>query len=83
MKRSKGIGTLCFLLLVGLLFGGFVGDFLAKYVHAFSYQQMIGMNSPISIDLNFIKVSFLLAFRFNLGTVIGLIIAIFSYYKVK
>ncbi len=83
MKRSKGLGTLFFLLIVGLLLGGFVGDFIAKYVQVFSYQQKIGMSSPINIDLNFVKISFMLAFKFNLGTVLGLIIAIFSYYKVK
>lgn len=83
MRKSKGPGTLFFLLTIGLILGGFVGDYLAKFVHVFSYQQSVGMSSPINIDLNFIKISFMLVFKFNLGTVLGLLIALFSYYKVK
>lgn len=83
MRRSKGPWTLVFLLAVGLILGGFVGDYLAKYVHSLSYQQSIGMSSPINIDLNFIKISFMMAFKFNLGTVLGLLIALFIYYKIK
>ncbi|SNX55141.1 DUF4321 domain-containing protein [Thermoanaerobacterium sp. RBIITD] len=83
MRRSKGPWTLVFLLVVGLILGGFVGDYLAKYVSQLSYQQIIGMNSPISLDLNFIRLSFMIAFKVNIGTVVGLIAAIYMFYKIK
>lgn len=81
MRRSKSPWTLVFLLAVGLILGGFLGDFLASFIKQLSYQQVIGMNKPISLDLNFIKISFLIAFKVNIGTVIGLILAIFGYYR--
>lgn len=81
MRRGKSGWTLLFLLLVGLILGGFVGDLLGNFFKELSYAQVIGMNNPLTLDLNFLKFSFMLTFKINVGTVIGLILAIYFYYK--
>ncbi|MGB9780099.1 DUF4321 domain-containing protein [Caldanaerobacter sp.] len=81
MRRGKSGWTLLFLLLVGLILGGFVGDLLGRFFKELSYAQVIGMNNPLALDLNFLKFSFMLTFKINIGTVIGLVLAIYSYYK--
>jgi len=81
LRRGKSGWTLLFLLLVGLILGGFVGDLLGRFFKELSYAQVIGMNNPLALDLNFLKFSFMLTFKINIGTVIGLVLAIYSYYK--
>ncbi|MGB9678712.1 MAG: DUF4321 domain-containing protein [Thermoanaerobacteraceae bacterium] len=81
MKRNKSPWTLVFLIVAGLILGGFTGDLLANFFKQLAYQQIIGMNSPVSLDLNFIRFSFMLSFKINIGAVLGLIIAIYAYYK--
>ncbi|MDI6604573.1 MAG: DUF4321 domain-containing protein [Thermoanaerobacteraceae bacterium] len=81
MKRSKGPWTLFFLLMIGLIFGGFIGDYLGNFVKQLSFQQVIGMSSPMMLNLNVIKLSFMLSFKINVGTVAGIIVALYAYYK--
>lgn len=81
MRRGKSPWTLVFLIAVGLILGGFLGDLLAHFFKELAYQQIIGMKNPLTLDLNFIKFSFLLSVKINIGTVIGLIFAIYAYYK--
>lgn len=81
MRRNKSPWTFAFLIVAGLIIGGFIGDLLANHIKQLAFQQIIGMNSPISLDLNFIKFSFMVAFKINIGSALGLIAAIYAYYK--
>lgn len=81
MRRGRSPWTLVFLIVVGLILGGFLGDLLAHFFKELAYQQIIGMNNPLTLDLNFIKFSFLLSVKINIGTVVGLVLAIYAYYK--
>ena len=81
MKRNRGPWTLFFLLMIGLIFGGFIGDYLGNSVKQLSFQQIIGMTSPMMLNLNVIKLSFMLSFKINVGTVVGIIVALYAYYK--
>ncbi|AIS52085.1 hypothetical protein TKV_c09060 [Thermoanaerobacter kivui] len=81
MRRGKSPWILVFLIVVGLILGGFLGDLLAHFFKQLAYQQIIGMNHPLTLDLNFIRFSFMLSFKINVGSVLGLILAIYAYYK--
>ncbi|HAA64094.1 MAG TPA: DUF4321 domain-containing protein, partial [Thermoanaerobacter sp.] len=51
MRRGKSPWTLVFLIVVGLILGGFLGDLLAHFFKELAYQQIIGMNNPLTLDL--------------------------------
>ncbi|ADD02109.1 MULTISPECIES: DUF4321 domain-containing protein [Thermoanaerobacter] len=81
MRRGKSPYTLVFLLIVGLILGGFLGDLLAHFFKELAYYQIIGMDNPLTLNLSFIRFSFQLSLKINIGTVVGLVLAIYAYYK--
>lgn len=69
-------------ILAGSIFGKIIGGALSKYVPILNYGESIGFG-PTSIDLNIL--SFTLGFKASMTVagIIGIIIAIFVYRKVK
>ena len=47
-----------------------------------SFEQEFGLESPIVLDLNILKLTFGLMFKINIASIIGMIIAVFIYKKV-
>ena len=67
-----------------MVIGGLLGD-LAKSVDWLwwlSYGESFGLETPMTLDLNVIKISFALMFKINIASIIGLILAVFIYKKV-
>jgi len=62
-------------LLIGLIFGGIIGDYLGQYIPLLNYSKAIGINS-FNLDLSVIKFSFSFTMNISFASVIGLILAI-------
>lgn len=82
--REKNIWILLVFLLSGLVLGGLLGE-LAKSVDFLwwlSYGESFGLNTPITLDLSVIAITFGLTFKINIASIIGMAIAVFIYRKV-
>lgn len=82
--REKNIWILLIFLLSGLVLGGLLGE-IAKSVDFLwwlSYGEEFGLNSPITLDLSVITVTFGLMFRINIASIIGMAISVFIYRKI-
>ena len=47
-----------------------------------SYEQGFGLESPIILDLNVLKITFGFAIKINIASIIGMVLAIFIYKKI-
>jgi hypothetical protein len=47
-----------------------------------SYGENFGLEEPLTLDLNVIKISFALMFKINIASIIGIALGIFIYRKV-
>ena len=82
--KDKNIWILLIFILSGLVIGGLLGE-LAKSVDwlcRLSYGESFGLETPMTLDLNVIKISFALMFKINIASIIGIALGIFIYRKV-
>lgn len=82
--REKNIWILLVFLLAGLVVGGLLGKLAADvpWLWWLSYEQQFGLENPLVLDLNVIKLTFGLMFKINVASIIGMILAIFIYKKI-
>lgn len=82
--KEKNIWILVLFILSGLVLGGLIGELASKvdFLWWLSYGQEFGLNTPVSLDLNIVKVTFGLMFKVNISSIIGMILAIFIYKKI-
>lgn len=82
--KEKNIWILMIFILSGLVVGGLLGDLAGKvdFLWWLGYGESFGLTSPLELDLSIIKITFALAFKINIASIIGLILAIFIYRKV-
>ena len=82
--REKNIWVLLVFLLAGLVIGGLLGKLASEvsWLWWLSYGQSFGLNTPIVLDLNVLKLTFGVVFDINIASIIGMMIAIFIYRKV-
>ena len=81
LKKGNAL-ILVLIILAGSIFGNIIGGALSPYFGLLNYGQSIGFG-PTLIDLNFI--SFTIGFEASLTVsgIIGIIIAIFVYRKLR
>lgn len=82
--KEKKIWILLIFILSGLVVGGLLGE-IAKNVDFLwwlGYGETFGLTSPLELDLNIIKITFALAFKINIASIIGLVLAVFIYKKI-
>lgn len=81
---EKGFWILLIFLLSGLVIGGLLGELAARVDSLWwlSYGESFGLTSPMELDLNILKITFGLAIKINIASIIGMAIAIFIYRKV-
>lgn len=82
--KDKNIWILLIFILSGLVVGGLLGE-LAKQVNWLwwlGYGQEFGLTSPVTLDINILKISFSVVFKINIASIIGMAISIFIYRKV-
>ena len=82
--KEKNIWILMIFILSGLVVGGLLGDIAGKvdFLWWLGYGESFGLTSPLELDLSIIKITFALAFKINISSIIGLILAIFIYKKI-
>ena len=75
--------TLILLLLAGLVIGGFIGEWLGTYptFSFLNYGKSFGLVQPVVLDLNVLSLAFGFSVKFNLASIIGIVIAFVIYRK--
>lgn len=82
--KEKNIWILLIFILSGLVVGGLLGELAGKvdFLWWLGYGESFGLTSPLELDLNIIKITFALAFKINISSIIGLVLAVFIYKKI-
>ena len=82
--RTKNTWVLILLVCCGLVIGGLLGKMAAQvdWLSWLSYGQSFGLENPIILELNVIKLTFGLTIDINIASILGLAIAIFLYRKI-
>lgn len=86
MRRgsSKGPWTLFLFLMAGLIIGSLIVKVLYMYFPYTIFDEMIQIGTkgePAWLDLLILQLKLGLTFSINVGTVLGVILGIFFYYK--
>ena len=82
--REKNIWILLVFLLAGLVVGGLLGRLASSvsWLWWLSYEQEFGLQTPLVLDLNVLKLTFGLMFKINIASIIGIVLSIFIYKKI-
>ena len=82
--KEKNFWILLIFILSGLVVGGLLGELASKidFLWWLGYGESFGLTSPLELDLSIIKITFALALKINISSIIGLILAIFIYKKI-
>ncbi len=80
----KNFGVLLVLLLSGIVLGGFIGE-AAQGISGLSwlnFGQSFGLDSPLTINLGVIIVTFGLTIRITMASIIGVVLALVIYWVI-
>ncbi len=82
-KANNSIFILALLLLAGSIIGSAIWSLLAPYLpKALSANYPIGTTAnPWVLDISFLKLTFGFVLKMNLGSIIGVLIGLFFYYR--
>lgn len=77
-KVPKSMGILIVLLIIGSVFGTFIGEMFKDFLPFLNYSQSIGLK-PATLDLSALTVTLGIKLSLNIATIIGFFIALFIY----
>ena len=82
--KDKNIWILIVFMLSGLVIGGLLGEFskTIEWLWWLGYGQEFGLTSPLTLDLNVIRLTFSLTFKISIASIIGMAMAIYIYRRV-
>lgn len=82
--KDKNFWILLIFICSGLVIGGLIGEMASQveWLSWLSYGQAFGLQDPLVLELNVIKITFALSLNINLSSIIGLGIALFLYRKI-
>lgn len=82
--KDKNIWILLIFILSGLVIGGLLGEIAqqVEWLRWMAFGQEFGLDNPISLNFNIVKLTFGLMFKINIASIIGMAIAIFIYRKI-
>lgn len=82
--KEKNIWILLIFILSGLVVGGLLGELASRvdWLWWLSYSQSFGLQTPITLDLSIMQITFALMFKISISSIIGLVLAVFIYKKV-
>ena len=81
MAKTK-TAYLLIILLIGLIFGGIIGELLKNVFPLISYGKSIGFDT-VTINLGIIKLILGLDISINLASILGLLLALIVFSKVR
>ena len=83
-KKKKNIWILLIFILSGLVIGGLLGELASRvsWLWWLSYNQSFGLESPVTLDLSIMQITFALMFKISVSSIIGMVLAIFIYKKI-
>lgn len=81
VKGSKNAWALLFLILAGIVLGGFIGSLAASvpFLSWLNYGQTFGLDSPVILNLGIIVLTFGMTIRITIAGIIGIVLAIIVY----
>lgn len=81
--RDKNIWILLIFIFSGIVLGGLIGELAGNvsFLNWLSYGQEFGLESPLVLNLNIIKLTFAVSVKINVASIIGIAIAVFIYRK--
>lgn len=81
--RDKNIWILLIFIFSGIVLGGLIGELAGNvsFLNWLSYGQVFGLESPLVLNLNIIKLTFAISIKINVASIIGIAIAVFIYRK--
>ena len=81
--RDKNIWILLIFIFSGIVLGGLIGELArnVSFLNWLSYGQEFGLESPLVLNLNIIKLTFAISIKINVASIIGIAIAVFIYRK--
>ncbi len=81
--KEKNVWILLVFILSGIVVGGLLGELASRvsWLWWLGYGQNFGLNTPITLDLSVIQITFGLVFRINIASIIGMVLAVFIYKK--
>ena len=83
MTKEKNPLVFIIFLLCGIVIGGLLGE-LSKsvsWLSWLSYGQSFGFSNPFTLDLGVLELTLGLMIKINVASIIGIVIAIFTYRK--
>ena len=82
--KEKNIWILLIFILSGLVVGGLLGELASRvdWLWWLSYSQSFGLQTPITLDLSIMQITFALMFKISISSIIGMVLAVFIYKKV-
>ena len=83
--REKNVWILILFILCGIVVGGLLGELASQvdFLWWLSYGEEFGLSDPITLNLQVITLTFGLMFKINIASIIGMILALFIYKKLK
>lgn len=78
---GKNNWALAFLILAGIVLGGFIGSLVAGIpgLGWLNYGQSFGLSSPLVLDLGILVLTFGLSIHITIAGIIGVVLAIIIY----
>ncbi len=73
--KNRNPWFLISLLLIGMIFGGIIGDMFKDKINILNYNKSVGFQ-PFTIDFMMIKLTLGLVFNLNLGSILGIIVTV-------
>lgn len=81
---EKNFWVFLVFMLSGLVIGGLLGELANRvsWLWWLSYGQEFGLESPLTLNLSALRISFGFMIKINVASIIGMAIAIFWYRKI-
>ena len=82
--KDKNIWILLIFILSGIVVGGLLGELAGKvsWLWWLSYGQSFGLENPLVLDLEVLKLTFALMVKISVSSIIGMVLAVFIYKKI-